>query len=335
VPEGFESAYAYARSCGSLARSFLGERASSLAASHRVGEAWRAVFAEAPPSLPEAELATAAERGIGERAIDGLRGIIGPLLKDEAFFSAMVRDAEYASLKAALSALAVGRAEPPEPAPLAPPLGFALSAYPDLDRMLRRTRYQWVIEAGLEDLPAVKNRLDRQYFSELWAAAKEVPASLAGSLLSLLRVEAELENLCWGLRLRRYYAMGAAEIESLLIDLPGVDVRFQALKAVSRRSDSRAEWAGWKWERLIPEGRRDGGDWYFNVRGFEAESRRYLFRKLYRSLHLEPDSYVPLYSYYRIKQHEAVALRGIIEGIKLEAPSAEIASFALASTGGA
>jgi vacuolar-type H+-ATPase subunit C/Vma6 len=49
---------------------------------------------------------------------------------------------------------------------------------------------------------------------------------------------------------------------------------------------------------------------------------------------MEPDSYVPLYAYFRIKEFESEAIQGIIEGIKLEAPANEIASFALDATGG-
>jgi len=118
--------------------------------------------------------------------------------------------------------------------------------------------------------------------------------------------------------------------------LSGADVAKPTLEALGKRADSRSEWASWKWERLISDSRNgDGGDWYFDLRAFESAARRYLYRRLYRRLHLEGDTYVPLYAYFRIKEFEATAIHGIIEGIKLEAPAAEIAAFALATTGGA
>ena len=43
--------------------------------------------------------------------------------------------------------------------------------------------------------------------------------------------------------------------------------------------------------------------------------------------------YVPLYSYFRIKEYETAALFGVLEGIHLEAPSEEIAAFAAQFTG--
>jgi len=162
------------------------------------------------------------------------------------------------------------------------------------------------------------------------------PRYLKASLPGLVKVEAELVNLAWALRLKRYYSLGPEAIKGLLIELPGIDLAGAAMDALSRKPDSRADWAGWRWERLLPEARReDGSDWYFDIRLFESASRRYLFRLLYRRLHLEFESYVPLYSYFRIKECETLAIHGIIEGIKLEASSSEIAAFALDATGGA
>lgn len=335
MSEGFEPAYVYARACGSLARSFLGERAAALAASHRVGEAWRSIFGEAPPALPEAQLATAAERRLRARSFEALRGIAGPLMKSEPFVAALARKWEFGYLKNVLAAVVERSAEAPslENPRLEPT--FNVGGYPDLGSMLKGTSYSWIIESGLEQLQAAKNRLDRQYYAELWDSARSLTPGLRGSIPDLIRLEAELENLVWALRLKRYYSMGAAEVEGLLIELAGADVRSPALLAVGRRADFRSEWVGWKWEFLIPDSRReDGGDWYFDVRGFESATRRYLYRKLYGRLHFENDSYAPLYCYFSIKELEARALRGIIEGIKLEAPAAEIGSYAAETTGG-
>jgi hypothetical protein len=335
MPEGFEPAYAYSRVCGSLARSYLGGRASRLAASHRVGEAWREIFEEAPPALPEAKLATAAEDGVRARPIKALGSIAGPLLRDEPFFAALVRKWEFSFLKNVLAAVAERRPEAPSICDPGIEPGFDLSAFPELGGMLRGSRYRWVIETGLDDLPSVKNRLDRQYYAELWESVPYTRGNLVGTIPELLAVEAELENLVWALRLKRYYSMSASDIEPLLIDLKGADVKSTALRALGLRADSRSEWALWKWEKLIPDSRREeGGDWYFDVRGFESSARRYLIRRLYRRLHLEYDTYVPLYSYFRIKEFETRAIHGIIEGIKLEAPPAEIAAFAAQTTGG-
>src|SRR5208283_4604742 len=109
--------------------------------------------------------------------------IAGPLLKSEPFFAALARKWEFAYLKSAL----VGVAERSPEAPVLEDPSFEPRCYPDLDRMLRGTRYHWVLESGLDDLAAVKNRLDRQYYSELWDSVKTIPAGLVGTIPELLR----------------------------------------------------------------------------------------------------------------------------------------------------
>jgi hypothetical protein len=336
VPDRFEPAYVYARVCGSLARSFLGERAASLAMSVRVGEAWRILFGEAPPVMPESSLAESAERDIKGRATMALRSIAGPLVDEDPFFVALTRKWEFSYLKTVLAAILEHSLELPPLANGSFKPSFNTSGYPDLAAMFHRTGYEWLLETGLDDLPAVKNRLDRQYYDELWRSLASVPAGLAGSLRYLISLEAELVNLSWALRLKRYYSMVGSDIAGLLIELPGAKAGRSALEAVAKRADSRQEWEHWKWESLIPDSHReDGGDWYFDVRSFEAAARRYLFKLLYRRFHFEPDTYVPLYAYFRIKEKETEALHGIIEGLKLEAPASEIGAFAVETTGGA
>jgi vacuolar-type H+-ATPase subunit C/Vma6 len=349
MSRSFELAYAYARVCGSLARSFLGDRAASLATSPRVGEAWRIVFGEAPPVLPEVQLADQAEKKLQRRADSALRSIAGNSIDEEPFFACLIRNGEYSYVKRLLSAIVERSASAPEFDGLE--LGIDVSAYPDFEKMFGKGRYHWIVDAAhkagekgaaasLADLPAIKNKLDKQYYLELWLSLDSVPPIYAGSLRDLLRLDAELQNVVWALRLKRYYAFRPDGIEGLLIDLPGVDVKGPALDGANRRLDSRSDWISWKWARLVSDAKSAEGSGAdagaaFDVRSFESAAHRYQYRRLYNRLHLESETYVPLYAYYRIKELETRAIHGIIEGIKLEAPAAEIGAFALGTTGGA
>lgn len=291
------------------------------------------MFGEAPPALPESELATAAERALRSRPYKALEGIEPGLARTDPFFGALVRKREIVYLEDLLAAAAEARAVAPAPFDTPFDIEFDPTAYPDLAKMLKRSRYQSAIEAGLADLPAVKNRLDRQYYSELWAAARELPEVLAAAIPALIRTEAELENIAWALRLKRYYRMGATEIEGRLVELAGAEVRVRALEALAFRPDTRSDWAEWKWSRLVPglgpgQGGAETGEWRLSHRGLEAAARKYRFRLLKRCLHLHMDSYTPLYAYFRLKEMESDAMRGIVEGIKLETPAAEIAAAA-------
>ncbi len=333
MPDGFDGAYAYARVCGSLARAYLGERAAGLARSARVGEAWKSIFGEAPPALSEAELATLAEAGIRQRAGRSFERIAGKLARDEAFFASLLRKTEFGYVKRLLSAIVEASTEPPQPDVESPPHPFDLKSYPDLEKLFRKTRYAWLSDAGLNDLPGIKNRLDLQYYAELWDSLRGLKPAHAGSIPSLLRTEAELANLVWALRLKRYYSMAAEEIEPLLIELEGADVKKTALAALALRADTRSEWREWRWEALLPDSRREG-DWFLDLRGFSLAADTYLFRRLYHGLHFEAESYVPLYAYHRIREFETRALQGIVEGIRLEAPEAELGAIAREGTGG-
>jgi len=334
VGSGFEDGYVFARICGSLSKAWLGDRAVALSRHNRVGEAWRLLFGGQPPALPETALLAEAERETKARALASFRALAGELA-ERPFFAALLRKPEFAYVKKI--AVAVVERAPALPLPDDPGASpsFSPSGYPDLDKMFRRSRYEWILEQGLGDLAELKNRLDRQYYAELWESLHSLPAARRGSIPALLRLEAELENLVWSLRLRRYYAMNAAEIEPRLIALRGVDVRRAALDALGRRPDLRSEWNGWRWERLLPDKRTPiTNEWYLDVRDFESAARRYLFRKLFGALHVEPFAYTPLYAFFRIKEHETAAIHGILEGLHLEAPAAEIAAFAMDATGG-
>jgi Archaeal/vacuolar-type H+-ATPase subunit C len=295
--------------------------------------------------LPESELADEAERRLRPWALQALRSVAGPFSDESIFFSTLTRDAECSYIKLLLSAIAEGAGSAPDPGGL--DLGFDLAGYPDLEKLFSGRRYRWIGELaqklslqekspqqrgsqaaiGLGDLPFVKNEIDRRYYLELWRALDSVPALLEGSLRSLVRLDAELQNVTWALRLKRYYGFDRLQIEPLLIDLPHCDVKGAALDGAARRLESRADWTGWKWARILPE--------ELTVRGIESAARRYHCHCLYHRLHLESDTFVPLYAYYRIKELECRAIHGIIEGMKLGANGAEIGVYATETTGGA
>jgi hypothetical protein len=332
----FDADYVYARACGSLARSFLGDRAAALARCSRAAEAWRVVFGDQPPALPETALAAEAESRLAGRAESAIRKIAGPLAMETPLLGALSLKREMAYLKRALAAAAEGEREPPHPGESGLYPGFSLDAFPDIERMVRNTAYQWIAEAGTLDLSAAKNRLDRQYYQGLWAAANAIPAARRGSIPALVRIEAELENAVWALRLSRYYGMGSADIAELLIGLSEVDAKAPAIAALAFRVDSRSDWRGWKWERVVPDVRKEGaGGWRLDLRGLEAAADAYLFGRLVRALHMEGGTYAPIYAFFKIKELEAAAIRGIFEGIEIEAPEEEIAAFAAERTGGA
>jgi hypothetical protein len=328
----FQSAYIYSRLCGSFARSYIGERASALSRVGRVGEIWKQLFDEAPPALPETVLVAAAERKLVERSYESIRRIAGATAVEEPAFLALLRKNDFALAKRVFIAAREGSPAPRELEERGRSTDVDPSGYPELGKVFGRGRFSWL--AGAEDLVAAKNRLDRQYYAELWEALRPVPEALLGPIRGLLLREAELENLVWALRLRRYYAMKPEQIEGFLIKLKGANPAKAARAALGFRSNARGDWNGWKWERFVNEPEKTGEDWFLDVRGFEAAVRRHLFVMLRRGLHRDPFTYGPLYCAFRLREFESAAVFGVIEGVHLEVPAEEIAAFALEAAGG-
>jgi len=325
----FAWAYGYVRICSYQARARLGPRAARLAEAGKLGELWRELFDEEAPS--EARLAAAAERRLRIEAGRIFTRIAGHDLMALPFFRALLSKAEFALVKRLLSSLRgpaqrdESRDWGEEELPRAP--SFDLSAFPNPSAMFSRSRFSWIADQGFDDLAAAKNRLDRQYYEELWASLGSIPFTLRASLASLVARDVELENLVWALRLRRYYALSRDEIIPRLVRLRGRDCQAAALAALALRPDVRADWAGWRWETFVNDAPEPGQAWYFDVRHFERSLRRHRFAELRRTLHLKPSSYAPLYCFFRIQEYEIASIFAVIEGLQLKAPFAEIADF--------
>lgn len=337
MADRFELSYVYARVCGALSQAFLGQKAIDLARLGRISELWRSFFMDAPPSVPEASVVVQAERRAVAESLTGFRTLVAKLRAEEPFFDALRRKAEFARVKRILLATGQGPRSPdglpPSDDPLLPP-GFDESAFPNLEKMFAGGRYGWIDEESAKDFPATANRLDRQFYAELWAELEKIPRWKAGALPRLVREEIELQNVVWALRLKRYYGMDRQQIEGRLVALGDVDVRSAALDALSFRFDQREDWNGWAWERLLGERSPGGGSFAIDVRSLEDEARRRLYRSVKRALHLYPFTYTPLYCYFKIKEYETAAVVGIIEGLHLGAPFEEMAAFAAGLTGG-
>jgi hypothetical protein len=331
----FELAYVYARVCGSLSRAFLGERAAGLARSGRLSEIWRSLFGDAPPALTESSLLKAAQRRTIREALAGFRALALELEAREPFFECLRRKLEYARVKKILIALRNGSRDGESLPPNEDPhleCGFDESAFPDLGAMFSSGRYSWIGEESLAKLPETENRLDKQFYTELWESISSIGRQHLGALRDLVAEEIELENVVWALRLKRYYRMGRDDIAERLVVLEGAEVEKAALAVSDLSLDKRSDWRKWRWESLI-EGEEESS-WRLDVRLVEAAARRRLYRDVRRALHMYPFTYTPLYCFFKIKEFEMAAILGTLEGIHLGAPHEETASFVLGLTGG-
>jgi len=336
MPDVFELGYVYARVSGAISKSFLGAKALPLTKPSRAADLWRIVFRDTPPALPETILIAQAERRRTAQALAQFRKLVDDLEAPEPFFIALRRKAEFGYVKRILlhAKRHAPRGELPPNDDPSLEASYDIDKYPDLDSMFSKGRYSWIDESALADLPETENRLDRQFYTELWKEAQAISPSKAAAIPRLIREEAELQNLVWALRLKRYYRMEASEIEARLIDLKGIDIKRDALTAITLRQDHREDWKAWAYESLLggEAGRLDS--WLFDVRDFERAAHRRLYSSVRRALRLEPFSYTPLYCFFKLKEYETAAVLGAFEAARLGAPPEETAAFLLGITGG-
>ena len=329
----FELAYVYSRICGSVRNAVIGDRAIKLARLKKLQELWTAIFKVPPPAVPESILVKAAEKEAIKKSVFAFRKLINSFDKHEPFFEAMLRKTAFSRVKFLLSCIRNNIIKTPEIYDSEIESEINYSAYPDPVNMFKEGRFSWIDKEASNNLFVVENKLDLQYFTELWESLQTVPKKKLGLLPDLISMEFELENLIWAIRLKKYYNMNEKDIRSLLINIKNKDVISSALTAISFRLDYRTDWNGWKWEKLIPESNVDLSIWTLDVRGMEAAARRYLHTKIKTALHLSPFSYTPLYCFFKIKEYETAMILGLFEGVYLGAPFEEIAAFTFAVAG--
>ena len=100
----YELAYIYARVCGALARGWNAQRIGELARNGKLSDAWRAIFEEAPPALPEGALVDAAERRAIRGAFDEYKSLVDHLEGQLAQQGAELADVKHQLARLQLSA---------------------------------------------------------------------------------------------------------------------------------------------------------------------------------------------------------------------------------------
>jgi hypothetical protein len=309
-------AYAYAKACGVLGKSFVGARVGRLAAPGRIAELDRLIFPEAPLDLPEKELARRLQRRIGERSVDRIVRVIGALGRPSAVLARLARAYEYADLKAALQSLALGRAEAPAVHELRGLATVRWSAWPDLGAMTAGSEFAFLsgvpTEAGLSVLEA---RLDRLFYAELWReSAADAP------LRALVAEEIALKNVLWVLRFKRFYPEELARLDDRLIEFgDAVSGRKSPFSRAARACvawplDDPAPWQAWPYKRLLDP---PGPAWRLEPRRFQNRVARRLAASARTEFRRRPFTVGALAAFVRTIQAEEELLVSLTEGLAL------------------
>ncbi len=333
MADSFELAYLYSRVCGSFSKAFLGARGAELSTYRGIGELWRAVFGSAAPELPGPRLVRIAERKFTGEALSGFRKLAACLPSDDRFVDTLGRKVEYAWVKAIAAAIRMKKPScPPTSDPGLIP-DFDPESFPDPAKMFSKGRFAWIDARSVDDQAVLENRLDKQYYIELWKAVDAISANKAGDIPRLVALEVELQNVIWTMRLRRYFKLDEKSIRDRLVALPDMDTVSSALESLEFAMDKRQDWKGWKWERLLgPDSSRS--EWKLDVRLTESAARRLVFLSVRKSLHRYPFTYTPLYCHFKLKEFETALVSGLFEGVAIGSLPEETEAYAYSVTGG-
>jgi len=341
-----ELAYAYAKACGIIGKSFVGKRVSALAKLNALNEFGRLVFPEASYELPGKELLIELERRLLQRTTKHILSIIKSYSNPPELLVRQLRSCEYADLKTCLHHII---ADKPIPANLCDLGRFGtirFNGYPDLEAMLKGTEFAFILSKGLNaadfDITALEAELDLQYYTLLLKSLQSLPPEDRVFAHRILAEEISLRNCIWALRLRTYFDKTFQETEKYLMDLettecpqgeiPGdINPRFSFQKSTDSGKislaqeayeslyfplDNRNAWKEWNWESLLnPE--VPGESWSADPRYFQNAASRYIYRLSLRCFRRAPFSINAEFCFIKLKQFEEDLLTSVAEGLGL------------------
>jgi len=351
--DGGERAYAYAKACGIIGKSFVGKRVSALSKLNALNEFGRLVFPDATYELPGKELLIDLERRLLQRTTKHILSIIKSYTDPPELLIRQLRSCEYADLKTCLHHII---ADKPAPANLCDLGRFGtvrFNEYPDLKAMLRGTEFTFILSKDLNaadfDITALEAELDLKYYTLLLQSLQSLPADDRVFAQRILAEEISLRNCVWALRLRAYFDKTSSETEKYLMnleipeslpaDIPGdINPRFslqrgadfgkvslaqEAYESLYFPMDNRNPWKEWNWESLLnPE--VPGEIWAADPRYFQNAASRYIYRLSLRCFRRAPFSINAEFCFIKLKQFEEDLLTSVAEGLGLGMGGADV-----------
>jgi len=329
VADSFDIAYLYGRICGAFSTMNLGAKGAGIARDSSLSDIWKLYFDEEIPDKSEAWILTTLERKVIRRSVDKFLALAQPVLDSDAFTKALSAKYEIEAVKNMLFRLAASEAKPDTLLYVSPMTEKALAAWPRMKEMFEGTVYNWIDETTLLDLGASENRLDREYYRNLWQAAATLPKRMLGNIPALILKDIQYQNLVWALRVRRYYGYTAERTMPLLVTIDGEDTTSLARSTFGLDIDNLDSFGSWPEKKLLSSQTTNRLD----VPALEIRAQRELFAIQRRSLHMYPFGYTPLYCYFKMLEAESSLVLGILEGIRLKAPTEEKIDLAWALLG--
>jgi len=330
-----ERAYAYAKACGIIGKSFLGRRITALHPVSRLSELDRLVFGAEAKELPERELLPDLERRFSRRSVSAISSLLDSYKNPPELLSLLIQVYEYADLKTALALIIGGEtAVKPSFTPLGRFGTVHFDAWPDPKAMLAGTDFEFLLktyfnksDSAEKQAESLETTLDRLYYSKLWASLKKIKKNDRRAAEKITAEEISLRNCAWVLRLRTYYGMKDYEVKQHLVDIKGSPrLCADALAALEFSLDTYSDWEKWKRLRFLNSG-SFSGSWQADPRYFQNAASEYLYRLALHHFRLQPSSIDTIFCFIKLKQFEEDFLTSNAEGLSMGMTGKEVLSM--------
>ena len=320
-----DASYAYAKACGIIGKSYLGKRISLLAGLHILSELDRLIFPDLRRELPGRELLLDLERRITERAVRQILTIVRSYPNPPELLVRMLKIYEYSDLKVCLQHMSAGKKNLPNISDLGDFGTVRFGAFPDIRAMVHETEYEFILsdlkpgQYESMDISQIETKLDAHYYLGLAECLPHLSAEDRTAVQRILGDEISLRNCAWALRLRTYYQKSTNETSKHLMDIKfkkGHSLADDATASLEFHLDTRQDWRGWKWEKLLnPE--EPSGIWTADPRYFQNAASQYLYRLAKKNFHRCPMAVSAIFCFIKLKQYEEDLLTSVAEGLAL------------------
>ena len=328
-----ERAYAYAKACGIIGKSFVGKRTHTLEGVNGLAELDKTIFPAAVQNLPEKELLVDLENRIIGRAVNSITAIVGCFSSPPEFLTLLIRSYEYADLKSALIAALEREKEAPAHTDIGRFQTVRFDKWPDIRSMIEGTEYDFLLDKNgvlQNDLGsiALQTVLDQHYYGALWKALVALPKKDRFAAEKILSDEISLKNSGWALRLRTYYQMNQDEVKRHLVYMSAKSrsLAEDAVQCLEYPLDNLSAWSSWRWKDFLNPVMGDGY-WQADPRYFQNGASGHLYNLARRYFRLHPFSLDTIFCFIKLKQFEEDLLTSDAEGLSMGMSGKDIFSM--------
>lgn len=313
--------FCYAKFAGLLRKSFIKNRTSLLFNAKSLVELWPLLFTEPMPAVPEAMLADEIEKKAFEKLLSQYLSILNKFDKPSELLLSQTQFYEIENIKLILDSLCSHNPKLPKLINLKHYSSLNVKAYPDLEKMMKNTAFNWLHESPeLSDLQHLEFKMDLYFIKSVWDKIEETKGEDRKLWEKLFLDEYVIKNIIWVMRLMVYYQKSKEEIREELFFVTERPDRLDpiagpALAILDKDINNFEEWQNWKYKKYLNP--YEGTDWKLDPAWFERRYMSFTAKRYVQFFNEHPLTEPALVAWFKAKLYELRCIRSAVESIRL------------------